>query len=310
MADDRELLELASDRVAVRVWPQKGCDIVALVDRASGIDLLWRAPWGWRDPTRQAFATSSAEHWIQRSVGGWNLLLPHAGASREEAGGQFGFHGEAGVVSWEVERAGPDAAVLTTTLQTAPLTVRRELRVVDDTLMIDELVTNDSPDAARCSWGHHPTFGAPLIDQHCRLEIPARTVRAEADAPVVGLLHDAAPMGGWPLLGGTDLSRVPAHDEPRALLAYLGELEDGYFRLVNERLGLGVEVRWPLELFPHVWLWQELHGSPGYPWFRRAYAMAVEPHSTVPAGGPPALELAGGASRRAQISARLLWPGA
>jgi hypothetical protein len=306
MADGGDLLELTSDRLAVRVWPEKGCDIVALVDLASGIDLLWSAPWGRRDPARQAFAAGSAEHWIQRSVGGWNLLLPHAGAPREEAGAHFGFHGEAGVVPWDVERAGSGSAVLSTWLQSAPLTIRRELSVEDDTFTIDELVTNDSPEPARFSWGHHPTFGAPLIDADCRLEISAHTVRAEPGAAVVGLPQGGTDPGAWPLLDGVDLSRVPPGGEPRALLAYLGDLDDGCFRLINERLGLGVELRWPLQLLPHVWLWQELNGSSGYPWFRRAYAMAVEPHSTVPAGGPPALELAGGASLRARVSARLL----
>lgn len=302
---DRELLQLASERLLVRVWPRKGCDVVSLVDREKGVELLWQAPWGRRDPGLAPWAASSPEHWVQRVSGGWNVLLPHAGPPREEAGAQLGFHGEAGIVSWSVERADERSAAFRTSLVSAPLTVRRTVGVEGDTLVVEESVTNDSPDPARFSWGHHPTFGAPLVGDGCRIEIPARTVELDADMPAVGLPVGCGRAGRWPLLGGVDLSVVPSGDEPRALLAYLGELDEGRCRIVNDRLGLGVELRWPLELFPHVWLWQELHGSAGYPWFRRAYAMAVEPHSTIPQGGPPALALAPGERRDARLTARV-----
>jgi hypothetical protein len=101
---------------------------------------------------------------------------------------------------------------------------------------------------------------------------------------------------------------VPGDDPPRALLAYLGGLDEGRYRLVNDELGLAVELTWPVELFPHVWLWQELHASPGFPWFRRAYAMAVEPHTTVPEGGAPAMPFAGRESRESVVTARVFAP--
>ena len=76
-------------------------------------------------------------------------------------------------------------------------------------------------------------------------------------------------------------------------------------------LVLHVGLRWPLDIFPHAWFWQEVHGLPGYPWFRRAYVVAVEPNTTVPAQGLTAarekggsgISLAGGERREVTIEA-------
>jgi galactose mutarotase-like enzyme len=296
-----ELVELQSDLLVVTLLPDQGCDIYAIVDRASGIDVLWKAPWGRRRAGAQPYAADSHSHWLHCLSGGWQLLLPHAGAPREEAGAHFGFHGDAGVSAWDVLRVAADSARFATSLISAPLEIERNVAVDDDRLTIEERVTNQSPEPASFSWGHHPTFGAPLLEAGARLEVSARGFRVDPMAPGP-FASDAA--GRWPQLAGVDLALVPA--EPRALLGYLTDLDEGRYRLTNARLGVGVEVRWPLEVFPHLWLWQELHGSPGFPWFRRVYAMGVEPHTTVPQGAPPPLTLAGGDSLEARVELRLL----
>jgi Domain of unknown function (DUF4432) len=294
-------IELESEDLAVTVLPDEGCDIHSILDRASGVDVLWKAPWGRRRAGVQPYAPDSRSHWLHCLSGGWQLLLPHAGTPRDHAGAQLGFHGEAGVSAWEVLRVAAASARFATALVSAPLAVEREVAVVGSTLAIEERVSNQSPDPASFSWGHHPTFGAPLLEPGARLEVSARSFRV--DAAVHGPFPPGA-VGGWPELDGVDLALVP--DEPRALLGYLTDLDEGSYRLANARVGLGVEVRWPLEIFPHLWLWQELHGSAGFPWFRRAYAMGVEPNTTVPQGGPPSLTLAGGASLEARIELSLL----
>ena len=72
-------------------------------------------------------------------------------------------------------------------------------------------------------------------------------------------------------------------------------------------------MRWPTGVFGHAWLWQELHASPGYPWWREAYVCAVEPATTIPARGMDAarrtgsgpLTLAGGGTRAVTLEAVL-----
>ena len=41
---------------------------------------------------------------------------------------------------------------------------------------------------------------------------------------------------------------------------------------------------WDLEVFPCLWLWEELCGSADYPWWGRCYVAGIEPNTT-PAGG-------------------------
>jgi hypothetical protein len=100
-----------------------------------------------------------------------------------------------------------------------------------------------------------------------------------------------------------------------ANLAYLLDLEAGWYALTNPRLGLGIGLAWPLEVFPYLWLWQEFGGSDGYPWFGASYVMGVEPHTSYPGQGlaraverGTARTLAPGASLELTLAAVLFEP--
>jgi hypothetical protein len=42
---------------------------------------------------------------------------------------------------------------------------------------------------------------------------------------------------------------------------------------------------WTPNVFKYLWLWQEMHASGGFPFYKRAYTMAVEPWSSIPGSG-------------------------
>jgi hypothetical protein len=65
-------------------------------------------------------------------------------------------------------------------------------------------------------------------------------------------------------------------------MKYLLNLEDGWYALLNPKLDLGIGVRWDKEVFSCVWMWNELHYNSSVPWYGRAYAMALEPVSSLP----------------------------
>ena len=184
-------------------------------------------------------------------------------------------------------------------------------------LRVEEEVTNLGGDAVEVMWGHHPTFGAPFLEPGCTIEASARTFTADDRNPGSGL--EPGERTPWPYAarsdgGRVDLSAIPPADEHRAVLGYIGDFEKGSYRVANPRLGLTVEIGWPLELFPVAWFWQELHASPGYPWYRRAYTTALEPNTTAPAQGianarakgGALLRLEPGASRTATLEAALV----
>jgi hypothetical protein len=75
---------------------------------------------------------------------------------------------------------------------------------------------------------------------------------------------------------------IAATDERRAVLGYLTDFEEGRYRVTN-RLGLELELRWPLELFPAAWFWRSSVPRPGIRG-TGGCTTALEPNSSGPAG--------------------------
>lgn len=82
-----------------------------------------------------------------------------------------------------------------------------------------------------------------------------------------------------------DLARMLPPAAGVAHLSYLCDLAAGWYCLVNEQTRLGFAMRWDLQVFRYVWLWQEFCGTRQYPWWGRAYVAGIEPHSSIPALG-------------------------
>ncbi|MCU1495245.1 MAG: hypothetical protein JWO62_3009 [Acidimicrobiaceae bacterium] len=281
-------LGLRNDHLAVSLLVDKGCDIYSLVDVASGVDVLFKSPWGLRPATAWTQAPRSIDRFIAAYPGGWQLLLPNGGDECTVDGAIWPYHGEAAMVPWSIVSAAPERATLETRLVSVPFHIRREFHLDGPTLRLRETVTNESADDVEVMWSHHPAFGAPFLEARCVFTAGSTSLLADDLAP--GTLLDAGSRHPWPVVRdgrgeALDLSVMPGPGEPRAVLAYLEEFETGFYAITNPRLGLGVALRWPLEVFPKAWLWQEVHAGRGWPWYRRAYVAAIEPASTIPGQG-------------------------
>lgn len=277
---------LRSDRIEVEVRPEKGADIVAFVDRASGIDVLFRSPWGRRDLAGAPVTGDSAVDWLARYGGGWQQLVPNAGAERTVDGVRRGYHGEAAVVTWSVEEAGEASARLRTDLITAPLRLTRVLALSGDTLRVRDTVENTGVAPVPVMWVQHPGFGGPFIDEHCTITAGARTIVTDAEYPGTGLAKDVrAP---FPHAPGADLRRVPAPGSGETMFGCLTDFDGGWFAIDSPTAGFGIRMEWDTDLFPHAWWWQECNATHGFPWYRRAYVVAVEPANVLPGDPSPA----------------------
>lgn len=280
---------LESESVRVTLLPDKGFDIYELIDRASGTDVLFKTPWGWREPTSLPALGSRMADWLARYAGGWQVLLPTSGGDRVAEGSPEGFHGEAAIMPWTLRSLSSSSATATLDLLTAPLRIERTVTLVGTMLTVEETVTNLSPVPQRVHWVHHPAFGEPFLSPATVFDIPAESIVTEPGRGdiVAGSLHP------WPLAsdgdgGIVDLSRMPGRTEPREIFGTLVGFREGRYAITNPDLGLRVEVTWDLDLFPYAWFWQELEATEEYPWFRRAYVTAVEPASLIPGTGETA----------------------
>ena len=280
-------VELSSAELSATLLPEKGCDVLELVDLESGVDVLLKTPW--TPGRRPVHAPGSLEAWIEAYPGGWQLILPNGGDATLEHGVEWGFHGEAGLIAWRVEEAEQMRAAFSAELVTAPLALRRVVSLEGPVLRIEESVRNSADTAIEVMWGHHPALGAPFLEPGCTISAPARGFHADDRAP-----GDRARPGGRL---GVAARRARRRGDARPLgdpsgrgasrRARLSDRLRGGHAIGWPTLGLGLELelRWPLDLFPAAWFWQELHASPGYPWYRRLYTTALEPNSSWPGQG-------------------------
>ena len=291
-------LILENDLIAATVLPGKGADIYELISKPDGIDVLWKSPWGLRRPGGVHSAADSAATWLEAYEGGWQEIFPNGGTANTYRGVELNFHGEASLASWDYEiteqawrrrRGAPlDPAA------TQPVSHRADhaRRGWAAGAAFHERITNQGRETLEAMWGHHPAYGAPFLSGACRIDTNARTVHAddEIGGPLNPLTKGAT--FTWPHgeRDGvtTDLSRVAGPDDPpHETMAYLTDFagEHGWYGITNTELGLGVGLVWPKAVFPYAWFWQEMHASPGFPWYGEVYVMAIEPFTSMPGHG-------------------------
>ncbi|TAK22705.1 MAG: aldose 1-epimerase [Chloroflexota bacterium] len=303
-----EAVTLENERMLVVVLPGKGAGVYRLIYKPRGVDVLWKSPWGLRPPGQTvATATNSATAWFDHYEGGWQEIFPSGGGPSVVDGAELSFHGESSVVPWEyevLEEAGSRCAVrFRVTLGRSPLSLERTMSLSADSavLTLQERMINESADPFETMWGHHPALGAPFLDGGCIIDAPATTFIAhDPQLSADTLLPDGGEFT-WPHVTGRDgtqidLSRVPPRERRLAHFGCLAGLRDGWYAMPNPKLGFGFGMTFPTDIFKYLWFWQELGGSPGYPWFRRAYVMAVEPWTSFALDG-----LAGARERKTAL---------
>jgi hypothetical protein len=292
-----DAVRLENDRVMLTLLPDKGADIYEWVHKASGIDVLWKSPWGLRKPGAGIPSSfQSSVTWIEWYPGGWQVLFPSGGGPCDYKGVELNFHGEASTIFWDVadlDSNKDEAWVrLTTRLARSPFALTREIVLPKDSpsFLLRETVRNDGGEPMEYMWGHHPAYGAPFLSADCRVDTNATTLIADDAYDPPASVMELGKQNDWPVAERngvqTDLSVVPAEEQARASLGYFdGYGEVAWYGITNTRLGIGAGLAWRRGDFPHAWFWQEMHASPGFPWYREVYVMAIEPFSSMPGHG-------------------------
>jgi hypothetical protein len=290
---DHRCVALENEELRVVVVADKGTDLIEFLYKPLDLECLWQAPGGLRSPLHyRPSSPLAAGHFREHFAGGWYEMLPNGPAPCSHRGAEFGYHGEATLLPWgyQILMDEPEKIEVKfrVRLLRLPLLVEKTLSLTSQraTLHIHERITNEAGQEVEFLWGHHPTFGWPLVEEGARIYLPScRAITGE----VLPQNHRLAPMqqAVWPHIGGVDgatidLSFIPgpaarAHDFVR-----LEEFSSGWFAIVNPHRQAGFGLRWDARVFPLLGYWQVFRGAMDYPWYGMNYLIALEPACELP----------------------------
>ena len=260
----RRCVSLENETLRAVICLDKGGDILELLHKPTDTEMLHQAPAGVSRPGDTQSSPLAAGAFRDEFPGGWYVMLPNGPAPCQHRGAEYGQHGEATFLGWDVaidmDRADRISILMHTRLRRTPLVIERRVTLERGraTLMIEEQITSEAAHQIEVLWGHHPTFGAPLIEAGTRIDLPV-----SADMP--------------PALGVIPEDGVTLHDFTR-----FDALAEGWFALSNDRRGAGVALRWDEQLFPTLGLWRMLGGEGDYPWYGARRMVALEPACDLP----------------------------
>jgi uncharacterized protein DUF4432 len=279
---------LESTELLVVVLPEKGAEIHRLVHRESGVDVLFKGPWGLRPPGAPPLEGSGEDEFMWNYAGGWQELFPSVNEACTYRGRRIPFHGEVATLPWEHEVLSSDSdraeVRFRTRCRETTFELERTLTVVDGSaeLRIESVATNVGGEPAHFVWGQHCVVGPPLLEAGCALELPARTIvtRPELWEPETAALAPGQ-RESWPLArlrdgGATDLRRIPGPEHRSHDDVYIGDLEATRLSVTNPRLGLTFGLEWEPAQLGWVILWQAYGGADAPP-LTGSYALGVEP---------------------------------
>ncbi|MDW3213855.1 MAG: DUF4432 family protein [Ilumatobacteraceae bacterium] len=234
------------------------------------------AEYEWDSPVAASRSRSYGDQrldWLSEYRGGWQFLVPNAGAACVVDGVPLPFHGEWSRTAVDIDTVSQSEVSMRAGTR-LPFVAHRTIALVDapDRVRITTTIENVSGERQPFVWGEHPAFVAGPGD---RIDLPA--------GPVVDRDDETASSVAWPCRrqGQIGLDVVP-DTRPLESVHYLPDRPDGWAALRCP--AVGVAIVWEIEDFPHMWLWREL-GSPGFPFHGRTSLVALEPASSWPGDG-------------------------
>jgi hypothetical protein len=286
-----KFVSLENDILKLVIWVDKGTDIVEIRHKKSDVDVMWRSPVGIRDITRQIPTCATARgNNNDYYPGGWHEALPGGGAYAE-GGNMQGIHGEATLMPWSFGVIEDTEQSITAEfyceLVRVPIGVTKRISLAkgSGSVQFEERLVNLSRENVSLMWGHHPTYGSPLLGSAAELTIPAKTFHTVKNSPLMASPYTLSRFEedttySWPKDMGkegktADLSVFPPGETASAEMLYL-EMNEGWYALTNREINLGVGIAFDLSVFRCMWYWMNLNGLSGYPWYGSSYNVGLE----------------------------------
>ena len=295
---DLRAIHIENEALSLVVLPELGAKIYSLVHRPSGRELLWQNPR--LAPERAAYGAVFDDHWS----GGWDELLPNDLPRPAPGGDLLPDHGEfwSQAADWRLVSVTPHGCELRFGCNGRVLPSRFEKTLLltdsDPFLRIRYVYANLGPEPFPLLWNIHP---AMAIGPDSRLDVPAGEGLTD---PWHASRIPAGTRFHWPFVPDqtgrpVDLRRVEEEASAIADMHYLTDVREGWYAVTHRKEKVGFALRFPREVFPHVWLFRTFGGwrglntlileaSTGYPYDLEVAASqgtcrVLAPHETLEA---------------------------
>jgi len=285
-----DALTLENERLRITLLPGKGSDVIEFLYKPLDIDFMWTSQPGLQPAG--AVNAVSANAFLDLYPGGWQEILPNFGDPCEYKKAQLGLHDEVSLLPWNSTIVEDSPQCVAVELQVrcvrTPFRIRKTLTLRSDCeLEIAEHLDNESLETMDCTWGHHPAFGAPILDETCRVVVPPCRVKTQEEYVSPNSRLEKGQDCEWPMVQGRkgetiDLSRIPSPAVHSHDMAYLYGFDEGWYALFHEGRNLGFGMSWDSKIFKYLWFWQVYGGWHGYPWYGSSYNIGLEPCSSYP----------------------------
>lgn len=283
------LVVLENELLRIGVLPSKGADIIELRYKPLDLDLLWHAPQPIL-PAGEGSATSARAQgaFLDHFSGGWQEILPNAGPATLYKGADLGQHGEAALLPWDARLLDdlPDrvSVEFSVDMLRTPFRLVRVMSLESGSprLTLTETVTNQGEETLHYAWGHHPALGAPFLEAGCQIQLPPCDVTQPQYAQKLARRFLVCESARYPYLTTVEgnqgrVDEVQSKQSRTEDVLLFSGYREGLCAVRNPRSGLSFTLMWDPAIFPYLWCWQVYGGSWGYPYYGRAYTLAIEP---------------------------------
>jgi len=298
--DGRSGFRLRADWGYVSVLEGGGHICELNLNACTGVNPLWRPPWGTIDPTEYATAKHARRYGeppdgrLLAGIAGHSLSFDHFGPpSPEETAAGLTTHGEAPALKWDVQKRvqSPKPQLhYGLTLPEARIRFSRKLTLdrSNPVIYCEEEAVNLSAYDRPISWNQHVTFGPPFLQAGITwFDMPAARAKVcpASYSPRFSLQPDAE--FTWPNAPTKDRKRVNLRTTPALRFGHYTaqllnpELEIGFIAACNPRLKLLVVYAFRRADFPWVGNWEERHNRTQAPWLGKTFCRGLE-FSTTP----------------------------
>ena len=257
-----QVVRLENQQLRVDILPQLGAKIYSFIHQPSGRELLWHNPH--LTPATVPFGAKFDDHWC----GGWDELIPNDVPVAFPNGDSLPDHGEVWCQpsEWEVVEAGGEVASVRFTSFGRVLPTRFEklvtIRGGEPFIRLHYKFTNSGSQPLPFLWNIHPPM---VVSQDTRLDVPAQTGFVD---PWNRERFEAGAQFEWPYASTSqgervDLRLVAPSSASVADFFYLPDVRQGWYAVTDQAARVGFGLVFPLEVFPHLWLFRTFGGWRG-----------------------------------------------